>query len=81
MPFALGFIAGVATCVFVASVLAYFRRPIISALSVAETKISNAGPRPRGAVFFPVDESEVARQEIIRKNAEQGKDTTISELM
>ena len=81
MPFALGFIAGVATCVFVAIVLAYFRRPIISALSVAETKISNAGPRPRGAVFFPDNEADIARREIIEKNAAQGKDTPISELM
>lgn len=80
MMFALGFVAGVAMSAFVAAVLAYFRHPIVAAMATTETKLANAGPRPRGFVYEPPSEADLAREEIVRKNAEQGRDTPISEL-
>lgn len=80
MDFALGYIAGIATCAFLAALLTYFRKPIIQTLSRVETTISNAGPRPRGFILEPESESEVARRMHIQRNAEQGKDTPIAEL-
>lgn len=81
MLFALGFLAGVATCAFIATVLAYFRRPIIQMLGTVETKLANAGPRPKGFIYEPPSDAALAREEIVRANAEQGKDTPIAELM
>ena len=78
--FTLGYIVGIATCAFVAVVLAYFRRPIIQALGNAETKLANAGHRLKGHVFEPESEADLARKAHIKRNAEQGKDTPISEL-
>ena len=79
MQLALGFIAGMATATFIVAVVSYFRKPIM-------TKVERALNSPmmvshgRGAVFFPKDDVTVAREEIIRRNAEQGRDTPISEL-
>lgn len=81
MLFALGYVAGVGTCAFIATILAYFRRPLIQALGQAETTLSNAGPRPRGFIYEPESEAETARKRHIAKNAAQGKDTPISELL
>jgi len=80
MEFALGYTAGIATCVFLAAILTYFKRPIITMLANAETKIANAGPRPRGFVIEPISEAEDARAARIQENKERGADTRISEL-
>lgn len=81
MDFALGFISGIALCVFVAIVLAYFRHPIITMLATTEKAISNAGPRARGFIFEPDSEADVLRQQHIAENAAKGRDTPIEELM
>lgn len=81
MDFALGFIAGVASCVFIAVVLVLLRRPITQAVDPIIQRIENAGPRARGFVVEPEDESEIVRREHIKRNAEQGRDTPISELL
>lgn len=81
MPFALGYIAGVATCVFIAAALAYFRSPIVSTITAAEARIAMAGPRPKGFIFEPEPEAETVRQAHIAENAAQGKDTPIAELL
>ena len=80
MLFALGFIAGVVVATFVAAVLAYFRKPIISMLATAETALGNAGPRPRGAIYMPRDEADAVRDRVVSENRAKGKDTPISEL-
>ena len=80
MELAIGYAVGVATCAFIATALAYFRRPIIQTLSHVEDKLANAGPRPRGYLFDPEPPAEAERRRILRENAEKGKDTPISEL-
>ena len=80
MLFALGIIAGLVIATFVAVVLAYFKRPLVSTLSSVEVEISNAGPRLSGSIYIPMDEADVVREEIVAKNREKGRDTPISEL-
>lgn len=81
MLFALGFIAGVAVCVFMATVLTYFKKPLVSTLTKTEAAIIMAGPGGRGFVMEPDSDAQIARQEHIQRNAEAGKDTRISELL
>ena len=80
MLFALGFIVGLVVATFVAVVLTYFKRPIVSTITMAEAQLINAGPRPRGAIYMPRDEADVARDRIVAENRAKGKDTHISEL-
>jgi len=81
MLFALGFLAGVAVCTFLAVVLTFFNVPIVrSTITMAEA-IKLAGPRPKGGIYLPRDEAEAVRQDVIAKNRERGKDTPISELL
>lgn len=81
MQFALGYIAGVATCAFIAAMLAFFRRQIVSAVTAAEVTIARNGPGGSGFVYDPPSEAEVARQAHIEKNAAAGRDTPIAELL
>ena len=84
MYFALGYIAGIITStltlIFVFVILAYFRTGIERKVKIIEKQLGNAGPRPRGAIIMPDSDVEVARQKIIEKNREQGRDTPIDEL-
>lgn len=80
MLFFLGFIAGLVLATFVAVALAYFKRPIISTLTMAEANLVNAGPRLRGSIYIPRDDAEVARDRIVAENREKGLDTNIDEL-
>jgi predicted small secreted protein len=81
MQFILGYIAGLVTAALVVAVLAYFKRPIQQALDITEKVLETAGPRSKGYIFEPEDDAEVARQEIVARNAEKGRDTPISELL
>lgn len=80
MLFALGIITGIALCVFVAAVLLFFKKPIIQMGATHAKKIELAGVRPRGFIVEQKSEADVFREDRIRDNAEQGKDTPISEL-
>ena len=80
MQFALGFIAGMATATLVVATIALFKRQVLTAVDRAQQAAERIGPSGSGAVFFPKDDVEVAREEIIRRNAEAGRDTPISEL-
>lgn len=80
MEFTLGYIAGIVTSALIFAVLAFFRAGIEKRVKIIETVLGNAGPRPRGAIFLPEDESDLARQEHIRKNAERGHATPLSDL-
>lgn len=77
----LGFILGVIFATLFVVVLAYFRSGIEKHIKVIETKLVSANPQTRGAIHLPEDEADIARREHIRKNAEQGKDTPLSELL
>lgn len=81
MWFALGYIAGVATCAFVAVVLTLLRKPLVQMTAPIVKAIELAGPREKGFVVEPDSEADIARQEHIRKNNEKGVDTPISELL
>lgn len=76
----IGYIAGIGTCIFIFTVLAFFRAGIEKRVKIIETVLGNAGPRPTGAIFLPEDESEEIRREHIKRNAEKGGITTLSEL-
>lgn len=81
MEYALGFIAGVVFCIFVAVILVLFRRTVEQHIEITGRAIENASPfRPRGFVFEPESDAEVVRRTVIEENAAQGKDTPISEL-
>lgn len=80
MQFALGFIAGLLLAALVFAILAFFRAGIEKRVKIIETKLGNAGPKPRGAIFLPEDENDEARRRHIEENSAQGKDTPLSEL-
>ena len=80
MYFILGFIAGIAISTLIVLMLIYFRCRLEQVIKVVETKVQNAGPRPKGSVILPEDESTEIRNEIIDKNREKGLDTPVSQL-
>ena len=78
--FALGFIAGLVVAVLVVVTLTFLRRVIEKRITVVQKAIENKGPRPKGIIVEPTSEADEAREEIINKNNQMGKDTPISEL-
>lgn len=80
MLFALGYLCGLVTAALVVAALAYFKSPIEQVLKTTQKTLENAGPRPKGYLFEPEDEADIARQEIVAANAARGRDTPISEL-
>ena len=80
MDFFLGMLSGIALSTLSVATLAYFRSEVERRVTVVEKMLYNAGPRPKGFIIEPEDEAEVARREHIRRNAEQGRDTPVSEL-
>lgn len=80
MQFTLGYICGIGTAGLIFVILAFFRAGIEKRIKIIETKAMNAGPKPKGAIFLPEDDADVARAEHIRKNNARGVDTPLSEL-
>ena len=80
MLFALGYIAGLVTAALVIATVTYLRVPLERRLDAATKAIMLSGPRPQGFIIEPEDEATEIRRDHIRRNAEQGKDTPISEL-
>lgn len=81
MLFALGFIAGVVVCVFIAAVIILIQKPLYQITVPLIKKLEVAGPRARGFISEPISDADEVRAARIAENAEQGKDTPISELM
>lgn len=81
MLYALGVLTGLVAATLIFAVLAFFRAGIEKRVKIIETVLGNAGPKPKGAIFLPEDEADVARREHIEKNRKLGKDTPIDELM
>lgn len=79
--FALGLIAGLVAATLIFAILAFFRVGIEKRVRIIETVFGNAGPKPKGAIFMPEDESDIIRKEQIEKNRKEGRDTPLSELM
>lgn len=80
MNLILGIIIGMCVSILIFTILAFFRAGIEKRVKIIETQLMNAGPKQKGAIIFPDDESEIARREYIQKNSREGKDTPISEL-
>jgi len=76
-----GIITGIALSILVFTILAFFRAGIEKRIKIIETVLGKAGPAPKGYVFTPEDESDLIREEIIRKNSKQGRDTPLADLM
>lgn len=81
LSFAAGLIAGLLIATIIFAILAFFRAGIEKRVKIVETVLGASGPKPKGAIFLPEDESEIARQEYINQNKKQGKDTPLSELL
>lgn len=79
--FALGLITGLVVATLIFAILAFFRAGIEKRVRIIETVLGNAGPKPKGYVFMPEDESDIIRKEQIEKNRKDGRDTPLSELM
>lgn len=80
MSFILGLITGIIVSTLIFAILAFFRAGIEKRLKIIETRLGNAGPQVRGAIYLPEDEAELTRKEIIERNKKEGRDTHISEL-
>ena len=80
MSFILGLITGIIVSALIFSILAFFRAGIEKRIKIIETRLGNAGPQVRGAIYLPEDESELTRKETIERNKKEGRDTHISEL-
>lgn len=79
--FALGLITGLLVATMIFAILAFFRAGIEKRVRIIETVLGNAGPKPKGYVYVPEDESDIIRKEQIEKNRKEGRDTPLSELM
>lgn len=80
MEYAIGFIAGVAVSILNLLILTFFRSRIERKVTVIETQIANAGPRPKGFIVEPEDDADEIRRDVIEKNRRAGRDTKLSEL-
>lgn len=81
MLFLLGIIIGLLIAALIFATLAFFRSAIEKQVHVTRAQIEALGPKPKGGIFLPEDENEITRQEVIRKNSAQGKDTPLKDLM
>lgn len=79
--FALGLITGLVVATLIFAILAFFRGEIERKIKIVETTLYNAGPKPKGYISMPEDESDIIRKEQIEKNRKEGRDTPISELL
>ncbi len=85
MLFALGYIAGVATCACLFAIVAVLRgerRVDNAATEVRKFAREHTPLRVYGAGFveIPPDDDELARQEVIQENRAAGRDTKLSDL-
>ena len=81
MLFFLGYIAGIATAGLIVAALAYFKSPLERFANEETKELHNAGPRPRGAIYMPRDEADVARDRVVAENRARGVDTPVGDLM
>jgi len=80
MLFALGIIVGMLVLLAVICTLIYFRTSIEYRTKIIETRIQQAGPRPKGFVMEPESDADEFRRNIIADNRKMGRDTKLSEL-
>lgn len=73
--FLLGIITGVLFSILFVSILIYFKNPVIQKVEYIERVVSNK----KGFLVEP-DEAQEIREDIIKRNSEQGRDTKLTEL-
>jgi hypothetical protein len=78
--FILGFFAGLLIAIFVIITIIYFRYPIEKVFDHVSTKVSQAGPQPRGMIIEPLSEEDEMREKIIEENKRNGRPTPIDQL-
>ena len=76
----LGFLLGLVVSILIILIQIYFHRIIEYKINIIEKQIKTIGPKPKGFIIDPIDESEAVRQEIIAKNKREGRPTSINEL-
>lgn len=81
MLYALGVLTGLVVATLIFAILAFFRAGIEKRVKIIETVLAQAGPKPKGAIFLPEDEADIARREHIEKQRAKGLDTPIEDLM
>lgn len=75
-----GIIIGIALSTLIFTILCFFRAGIEKRMKIIETVLARAGPKPKGYIFEPEEDSETARQELIAKNKKEGRDTPLEDL-
>lgn len=80
MMLVLGFIIGLLIAILIVTTLTFFRRIIEHKTTIIEKMIDLVGPRPKGFIIEPPEESEEIRANIVSRNRKQGRDTPIEDL-
>jgi hypothetical protein len=80
MIFTIGLTVGLVISIMVFTILAFFRVGIERQVRIIETRLENAGPKPRGAIILPPNEDDEFRQDFVNKRASKGQRTTLSDL-
>lgn len=79
--FLLGLLTGLILALFIICSLAFFRVGIERQVRIIERTIEQAGPKPEGYIVEPEDEATEAREALIKKNRQEGRDTPLSDLL
>lgn len=74
---ATGIIIGLILACLVFLSVAFLRSPLERLAARAARMASEAGPRTRGGIVEPESEGDLVRQNVMERNEELGKDTTI----
>jgi len=80
MLFVIGILVGISLATFLLTGIVYLRVPIEKRIRQTERNIAKNAPRQKGFIVEAEDEAAQARNSIIEKNKEQGKDTPLTAL-
>lgn len=78
--FILGIIIGLIIGIVIVLTLTFFRSGIEKRVKIIETRVENAGPKPKGAIYIPESENEEFRKDFVKNRSAKGQRTTLSEL-
>ena len=77
---ALGILIGIALSILIFTIMCFFRAGIEKRIKIIETQLGRAGPKPKGYIFELDDDVTLAREDLIKKNKEAGRDTPLEDL-
>ena len=81
MLLALGVLLGIAISALILVVLVVMQEPVNTQKRYIIDKLKEIGPKEKGLIIEPDSDAEIARQAIIEKNKQEGRDTPIEELL